>query len=74
MTEELRKAVVAAYGGESIWRTAKKVKATVWTGGWHLYSNFREDHVAELGSTFPGPGPNFISAREEWSECSKAAT
>jgi len=33
MTEELRKAVIAAYGGESIWRTAKKVKATVWTGG-----------------------------------------
>jgi hypothetical protein len=33
MTEELRKAVVAAYGGESLWRTTKTVKATVWTGG-----------------------------------------
>ena len=33
MTEELTKAVVAAYGGESIWRTAKIVKATVRSGG-----------------------------------------
>jgi hypothetical protein len=33
MTEELRKAVLAAYGGESIWRIAKTVKATVWSGG-----------------------------------------
>jgi hypothetical protein len=33
ITEELRKAVLAAYGGESIWRTAKTVKATVRTGG-----------------------------------------
>jgi hypothetical protein len=33
MPVDLRRAVLAAYGGESIWMTAQRVQATIWTGG-----------------------------------------